>query len=193
MNRITNFGTEKYSYVPLEVASDPPKLLLSWNLVKSRLRITFFTVPKRFVFFHGARKWYCRPLCVKSKQLEHWSSGIILCMRWANERWCCTVTPLIGWARTRNDSCVMGERNFERFEFEISFDRISYIHILYLTCDSHCSGGWVGVAVGVGWVWVWVAGGCGWLWWWWWWWGVGGGVGVGGVGGVGGGGFFSRT
>ena len=33
-------------------------------------------------------------------------SGIILCMRPANERWCYTVTPsLIGWAHTQNDPC----------------------------------------------------------------------------------------
>ena len=47
----------------------------------------------------GKNDWY---LCYQTNNNQ--TSGIILCMRPANESWRYTVTPsLIGWAHTQND------------------------------------------------------------------------------------------
>ena len=55
---------------------------------------------------------YCSPSLnhqIVVWELDWWipiPTRIILCMRPANERWCCNVTlSLIGWVHTQNDSC----------------------------------------------------------------------------------------
>ena len=115
----------------------------SLNMLKFKHFNAFLSCQQSLFLYILCIKPICTPLDTFT---FHWhlasptpinTSGIILCMRSANERWRYTVTPsLIGWAHTQNDLCTKTKPKwppFRRQYFQMYFF-VMKINVLWLEC-----------------------------------------------------------